>query len=195
MLCALWPWMWLQLNLVCQLYNIQFPSCLLWRFTKWRRLLSWSKKNIRWRDLRVDGKFIPGQVNSGIRVTSPNLKTKYHLENTRSSDHSRNRTKKTNLFSKSSQHCSMFSHSFWEILDEVKIYPWKQPSPQWSEHWFRGGELLFVALLSYPWQVLIVAAVHKLWHFSILNHLEPLETYSERPERYNGLLWLRQTEG
>ena len=41
----------------------------------------------RWRDLRVDGEFIPGQVNSGIRVTSPNLKTKlskYHLENTRS---------------------------------------------------------------------------------------------------------------
>ena len=36
----------------------------------------------RWRDLRVDGEFIPGQVNSGIRVTSPNLKTKYHLENT-----------------------------------------------------------------------------------------------------------------
>ena len=39
----------------------------------------------RWRDLRVDGKFVPGQVNSGIRVTSPNLKTKYHL------DHSRNK--------------------------------------------------------------------------------------------------------
>ena len=43
----------------------------------------------RWRDLRVDGEFIPGQVNSGIRVTSPNLKTKYHLENARSFEEQR----------------------------------------------------------------------------------------------------------